>query len=100
MAVFWMNLFVVRSDSLPGLHARFDLDHLVRDVDHANRDLSGLGVVLTLDVVVHSRLQKVPQLRLRKSCKVKCNQPSSVKGATPSLSKGCRTCTESNANTF
>lgn len=52
---------------LPGLHARLDLHHLVRDVHHADGDVAGLRVVLSLEVVVDPRLQVVAQLGLRES---------------------------------
>lgn len=51
---------------LPGLHAWFDLHHLVGDVDHTDGDLASLRVVLPFDVVIDSRLQIAPQLSLRK----------------------------------
>lgn len=42
------------NDHLPGLHAWLDLNHLVRDVDHADGDLATFRVVLPLDELVHS----------------------------------------------
>lgn len=65
-------------DLLPGLHARLDLNHLVRHVDHSDGDLAGLGVALPFEVVIHSCFQIAPQLRLRKPCGKKKEKTNKV----------------------
>lgn len=55
-SVWWMLHPHVKRFTLPGLHAWFDFNHFIRDVDHSDGDLSRLQVVLPFEVVVHSSL--------------------------------------------
>lgn len=50
----------------PGLHSRLHFNHFVGDVNHPDSDITGFGMSLPLQELVHACLQEVTQLRLGK----------------------------------
>lgn len=53
---------------IPRFHSRFHLHYFVRDMNNSNSHVSRLWMALTLQEVIHSRLQETAQLCLWQPC--------------------------------